>query len=394
MSDQPGQADKSGSLVSGNDQDVSRPAAPAQPATAAAGAHALATPAATVAAALNTITTAAAAADAFAAATATAAVGSVHPTTGAGMMGIGVIGVHDVLLGRGGGINNRPGNVRFRELVKQHKVRYIEARKVDKPKVAVDVVRIWRALTPPGRFLERTTGPDGKTQLEPPVYHEVGDKKAQLKASQCLREKTPDVVRIVQQKVRREGNQTDILIPVCQVGKAMPASTDVLRWAYDGTYNASSCRDVEFRSLTTARAYRIVPLYYVQNCLRRCVRRAAPAVGAGGDVVVDGGSSNVEYLALLVELKNSYVYEDETTEPDSAKKRKIAEEGGTIQTRLVATSSYRYSWVRGIPNGRIELTRPLDNENVMIDSIYPQLICVEATVKLPRPLDVYSYLGC
>ena len=36
--------------------------------------------------------------------------------------------------------------------------------------------------------------------------------------------------------------------------------------------------------------------------------------------------------------------------------------------------------MRGIPNGRIELTRPLDNENVMIDSIYPQLICVEATV--------------
>jgi len=374
MSDQPGKADNAGSVVSGDDQDVR--------------------PAATVAAALNTITTAAAAADAFAAATATTAVGSVYPMTGAGMMGTAGIGVHDVLLGRGGGINNRPGNVRFRELVKQHKVRYIEARKVDKPKVAVDVVRIWRALTPPGRFLERTTGPDGKTLLEPPVYHEVGDKKAQLKASQCLREKTPDVVRIVQQKVRREGNQTDILIPVCQVGKAMPASTDVLRWAYDGTYDASSCRDVEFRSLTTARAYRIVPLYYVQNCLRRCVRRTAPAAGAGGGVVRDGGSSNVEYLALLVELKNSYVYEDETTEPDSAKKRKIAEEGGTIQTRLVATSSYRYSWVRGIPNGRIELTRPLDNENVMIDSIYPQLICVEATVKLPRPLDVYSYLGC
>ena len=320
-----------------------------------------------------------------------------------GAAGIGVIGPHDVLLGRGGGINNRPGNVRFRELVKQHKVRYIEARKVDKPKVAVDVVRIWRALTPPGRFLERTTGPDGRTPLEPPVYHEVGDKKAQLKASQCLREKTPDVVRIVQQKVRRErseegANQTDILIPVCQVGKAMPASTDVLRWAYDGTYDASSCRDVEFRSLITSRAYRIVPLHYVQNCLRRCVRRTAPA-GAGGGVVGDGGSSNstnVEYLALLVELKNSYVYDEQTGEPDSAKKRKIAEEGGAgaIQTRLVATNSYRYSWVRGIPNGRIELTRPLDNENVMIDSIYPQLICVEATVKLPRPLDVYSYLGC
>ena len=106
-------------------------------------------------------------------------------------------GIHDVYLGRGGGINNKPGNIRFRDLVRQHKVRYIEARKIDKPKVAVDVVRIWRNLRPPGRFLERTRV--GGVVSEPPVYHDVGDKKAQLKASQCLRERTPEVMKLVQE---------------------------------------------------------------------------------------------------------------------------------------------------------------------------------------------------
>jgi hypothetical protein len=296
-------------------------------------------------------------------------------------------GIHDVLLGRGGGINNRPGNIRFRDLVRQHKVRYIEARKIDKPKVAVDVVRMWRSLDPPGRFLERTKVGGTGALCEPPVYHDVGDKKAQLKASQCLRERTPEVMKLVKEQEhqrRIDDSRTDVLIPVCRVGTSMPASTDadVLRWTHDKDYASSSSRNVEFRSLMTSRAYRVIPLYYVQNCQRRCIMRTATAVpitsdGRGGV----SASSNVEYLALLAELKNSY--KEEEMETDRSKKRKIAEERGT---QLVATNVYRYSWVRGIPQGRIELTGPMDHEKVMIDHIYPQLIPGEVNFNLPKPL--------
>uniref|UniRef100_A0A8J9X4D0 DUF6824 domain-containing protein n=1 Tax=Phaeodactylum tricornutum TaxID=2850 RepID=A0A8J9X4D0_PHATR len=106
-------------------------------------------------------------------------------------------GLHDVLLGRGGGTNNHQGNVFFRKLVNEHKMRYLACSKVDKPKVAREVVCLWRKLTPPGRFLSRheeaRRGP-GSVKAADTLWYEVGDKKAREKASQCLRERTPDVL--------------------------------------------------------------------------------------------------------------------------------------------------------------------------------------------------------
>lgn len=65
-------------------------------------------------------------------------------------------GEHDVLCGRGGGTNNHAGNVKFRMMVNgANKLRYLAASKAEKPKVAADVVRLWRSLDPPGRFLAR-----------------------------------------------------------------------------------------------------------------------------------------------------------------------------------------------------------------------------------------------
>jgi hypothetical protein len=105
-------------------------------------------------------------------------------------------GKHDVLLGRGGGTNNHSGNITFRKLVAEHKVRYLAASKVDKPKVAREVVAIWQKLNPPGRFLARPD--DSKSGLGPTCegenyWFEVDEKKAREKASQCLRERTPEM---------------------------------------------------------------------------------------------------------------------------------------------------------------------------------------------------------
>jgi hypothetical protein len=68
---------------------------------------------------------------------------------------------------------------------------------VDKPKVAREVVAIWRKMSPAGRFLARkdeTKRGPGSVKANDNVWYEVGDKKAREKASQCLRERTPDVL--------------------------------------------------------------------------------------------------------------------------------------------------------------------------------------------------------
>lgn len=97
--------------------------------------------------------------------------------------GIAEPGANDVLCGRGGASNNHIGNRRFRMLVNEHRMRYKNSCKLDKPKVAREIMMIWRNQTPPGRFLCKVAG----TKL----WNDVGDQKAREKASQCLRERDP-----------------------------------------------------------------------------------------------------------------------------------------------------------------------------------------------------------
>lgn len=106
-------------------------------------------------------------------------------------------GAHDVLYGRGGMTNSHAGNVRFRQLINENKIRYLKATKVKKPEVAREVVSMWRNMSPPGRFLAMSRT-NGTLSSDPIVWHDVGDVKARMKVSQCLRERTPDVMPIVQ----------------------------------------------------------------------------------------------------------------------------------------------------------------------------------------------------
>jgi K+-transporting ATPase c subunit len=94
-------------------------------------------------------------------------------------------GYNDCLFGRGGGTNGNPGNKKYRKLVDRQKVVYLASKRQDKPLVAMEVVKIWRSMVPPGRFLEQ----DKETML----WKDVGDEKAREKTSQALREKRPDL---------------------------------------------------------------------------------------------------------------------------------------------------------------------------------------------------------
>lgn len=72
-------------------------------------------------------------------------------------------------------------------MVEDRKVDYVNSKRLDKPLVALDIIREWRAQIPPGRFLKL----DDKTK----TWNDVGDKKAREKTSQALREKAPDIRR-------------------------------------------------------------------------------------------------------------------------------------------------------------------------------------------------------
>lgn len=92
---------------------------------------------------------------------------------------------NDVLYGRGGGTNHHEGNKRYRKMVEGRKTDYVNSKRLDKPLVALEIIRQWRAQDPPGRFLKL----DDATGL----WNDVGDKRAREKTSQALREKAPQL---------------------------------------------------------------------------------------------------------------------------------------------------------------------------------------------------------
>lgn len=95
-----------------------------------------------------------------------------------------VVTDHDILCGRGGLTNHHLGNKRFRDIVSLHRPDYIRAPKIEKPSVARMIVSAIRHGNPPGRFIKKdfTSG----------KWYDIGDKRAAEKASQALREKTPE----------------------------------------------------------------------------------------------------------------------------------------------------------------------------------------------------------
>ena len=123
--------------------------------------------------------------------------------------------VNDVLSGRGGRINSHPGNVQFRNLVHQHKHTYLSklTKKLDKVKIASQIVSTIRSMDPSGRFLKEDT----KTH----AWIEIGDEKARKKAGQAMREKADET--------RKEIEHTEF--PAVQQGNNWPQAQDMQQQA-------------------------------------------------------------------------------------------------------------------------------------------------------------------
>lgn len=108
---------------------------------------------------------------------------------------------NDVLYGRGGGTNHHSGNKRYRKMVEDRKLDYVNSKRLDKPLIACEIIREWRAQDPTGRFLKQseTTG----------LWFDVGDRKAREKTSQALREKAPLIRKQQEQQMKGTGVKLD-----------------------------------------------------------------------------------------------------------------------------------------------------------------------------------------
>lgn len=101
---------------------------------------------------------------------------------------------HDVLCGRGGGINGHSGNRRFRAWVRDRKTAYNapNCTKIEKARIAREVVDLVRRQKPPGRFLAREDSHNGLFTTGG-FWVEIDTSKAMTKTSQALREGAPSI---------------------------------------------------------------------------------------------------------------------------------------------------------------------------------------------------------
>jgi hypothetical protein len=97
---------------------------------------------------------------------------------------------HDVLSGRGGGINSHEGNQRFREWVRVRKDDYnLAPSKNDKARVAREVIALVEEQNPSGRFLQKDPSAIGSSSW----WVELDDERVMAKTSQALREGAPSI---------------------------------------------------------------------------------------------------------------------------------------------------------------------------------------------------------
>ena len=120
---------------------------------------------------------------------------------------------HDVVCGRGPGTNRLVGNRRFRRVVQDFQATYLMARRTEKPRLVRSVVLIIRNRG--GRFLRRD---------ENGGLYEMGDKKAEAKTGQALREGL-DVRRTLKKtKGKLDGKATSAVATPSPVQKFFPAA--------------------------------------------------------------------------------------------------------------------------------------------------------------------------
>jgi hypothetical protein len=102
-------------------------------------------------------------------------------------VGTSVFNEHDVLSGRGGGTNVHFGNRSFRDIINKYRTLYLRSKKNDKPAISRAIVKEIRSRG--GRFLKKNEKDN--------LYYEIGDAQAREKTSQALRQRAPEMRKLM-----------------------------------------------------------------------------------------------------------------------------------------------------------------------------------------------------
>lgn len=113
----------------------------------------------------------------------------------------------DVLFGRGGGTNTHAGNRLFRDLINAHRRDYLKARKNDKPAITQRILEMVKEGHG-GRFLKKAPfsagggsnkkkGDGEGSSVVGTGWHEVADSSAREKISQALRQRAPELKKLI-----------------------------------------------------------------------------------------------------------------------------------------------------------------------------------------------------
>jgi hypothetical protein len=126
---------------------------------------------------------------------------------------------HDVLSGRGGGINGHVGNLQFREWVSLRKNDYnLAPSKVDKARVTQQVVAMVRSQDPPGRFLQKDPSAGVGNW-----WVEVDEDRVIAKTSQALREGAPRIRAAHKEVIQKSKSSNGFRKPTASSHKRKPA---------------------------------------------------------------------------------------------------------------------------------------------------------------------------
>jgi len=155
--------------------------------------------------------------------------------------GISTFEENDVLSGRGGGTNVHPGNRNFRDLINLHRRSYLKARKNDKPAISRAIVRAIRESG--GRFLKKGNKSD--------LWFEIGDDAAREKTSQALRQRAPEMRKLLFDSERdgaRAAAEEQLLHQRMFMGGMNAAQTSGMMWGdhQDGSAAAPSMMNPAF----------------------------------------------------------------------------------------------------------------------------------------------------
>lgn len=113
--------------------------------------------------------------------------------------GIKIVHPHDVLAGRGNGVQNHQGNIFYRELIHDHKFEYITAARDSKIMLCELVYERITNRSPPGRFLKR----DSRTKQ----WNEMSRKDAIKKIGQAFREGASLIIETLTDENRGQNNE-------------------------------------------------------------------------------------------------------------------------------------------------------------------------------------------